>query len=129
MKQIRAEQRPVRFLEQKAGLPTVRDMRRPKKSEAIPSCFHDFTVSKALGWPERQTVIDTDELTHETAHGKGLGSQCLPFGQRATFIGLEMTEGDPPQTSGLPPPLSRPETSFWGRCETEAAPRPAREID
>jgi hypothetical protein len=59
-----------------------------------------LAIRQCLRGSEGHHIVDAHQLGDETAHGRSGGRQGLPFPQRPAFIGLEMTEPDPPDLRG-----------------------------
>jgi hypothetical protein len=99
VEQVGTEQRALGFFEQQARFPTVRDVRRQKHAKAILPRAEHFSICHCL----RRTaphIVDAHDFADETTHGDRLRRERLPFRERAAFIGLEMTEADPPERGG-----------------------------
>ena len=93
MKEVGAEKRLARLLEQHTRIPAVRDVRRAIEPVAILAGSEDVFGRHAARRADGE-VIHADELANESADGLGLGRNLKPIIERADFVGLEVAPGD-----------------------------------
>src|ERR1700745_664952 len=93
MKEVGAEKRLARLLEQHTRIPAVRDVRRAIEPIAILASgeyvFRRHTAGRADG-----KIIHAHELADKRADGLGLGRNLKPIIERADFVGLEVAPSD-----------------------------------
>ena len=99
--QIAAHQRAGRFLEEHAGVPAVRRVRRVDDSGR--ACRRRGRSPRrrasARGVRSAKSLSDTMQPVRPCAAVR-LGRGGKPLVHRAAFVGLEMAEGDPAQALG-----------------------------
>jgi len=93
MKEIGAEKRLARLLEQHTRIPSMRDVRRAIEPVAILASSQDVLRRHAARRADGE-IVHAHELANESANWLGLGRKLKPIIERADFVGLEVAPGD-----------------------------------
>src|SRR4030095_3526213 len=90
----RAEEEPTVFLEQNAGVPAVRQMRRRDEAEAVPTGVDYLVPRKAAGRAGGE-VLEIDENADLAAGRLSPRRNREPVVEGATFIDLKIAHSYP----------------------------------
>ena len=92
--QVGAEERPLGPVEEQAGVPAVRHVRRGEELDAVAAGLEDLAVGEGADLAVGE-IVEHHELADEAAHRLGPGRYLEPFVERSALVGLEVAEPDP----------------------------------
>src|ERR1035437_1417574 len=85
MKQIRAKQHALRFLEQQARVPAMRNLRRVEEAKSMTTGGENLAVGHRPGRAQRDEVVHPDAFADDATERRGCGCELLPFGEPAAL--------------------------------------------
>src|SRR5690242_11188377 len=100
MKQIRTKQRASCLFEQHAGFPTMRHMRRVRKTETMATGAENFVVIHAFSGAKSK-IVNTHQCANHAANWLCGRRNLQPLIKRAALVRLEMTEAKPTNGCGI----------------------------
>ena len=96
VQQVRAQQHAVGLLEQHAGVPAVRQMRRGHEAEPVATRLEPLVDAQRTRRAVRE-VVDVDHRADDADDRGRLGGNRQPLVERAALVHLEVAPADPPQ--------------------------------